>query len=551
VDQDFQISVPGFSPPQNIIENFALTDISPDGPSGFLLSGAYVSTLTGPSDDFSSVVLQFAISEPLEGAVDIATDNLLWTSDWDSQGCLISDSVRISSQNQDIDASILASAYCPLDTQGIIASLSPTGELISSINLEPTEDNLALQKVNQIVPTNNGNLLFLRGSRPSSGWLAILDAAFDTPDDNWTSATISRLLLQGPGPSPEPLTVIGPMGVQANVGTEINTSILVTGGTGTYLFALLEGSVLPPGLTFSSQGIISGTPTVVGFTTISFTVSDDSNRVSWDFEFEIIPASSSVSLPPVAPPAPTPIPYLRTLTTPKKNLRDGKLICTPGTYNAGYTLDGVIQGSTTSLFTPTTFTYNLIINGIAQISLAVTSSSPSNSWDMPSTTSGTLITCSVTVSANGLTNTDRSSDNAAGISAASVTQSNALATANSDYSASLNANSKAYQKTLADNRTAWRSSVANNRATYLSELSRINASPQSKETRAKKSAALKIYMSAQKQIVADYKASQPAALTAKETADKAALDTRNAAIAKANATYATFIESIGYGVLIP
>lgn len=249
--------------------------------------------------------------------------------------------------------------------------------------------------------------------------------------------------------------------------------------------------------------------------------------------------------------APTPVPYLKTLTSPKKNLKNGKLICTPGTYSAGFTLNGVVQGSTTSLFTPTTFTYNLIINGIAQISLAVTSSSLSNSWDMPSTTSGTLITCSVTVSANGVTNTDRSSDNAVGISAASVTQSNALATANSDYSASLSANSKAYQKTLVDNRTTWRSSVANNRATYLSELNRINGSSQSKETRAQKSAALKIYMSAQKQIVADYKASQPAALTAKQTADKAALDTKNAAIAKANATYGAFIESIGYGVLVP
>ena len=93
--------------------------------------------------------------------------------------------------------------------------------------------------------------------------------------------------------------------------------------------------------------------------------------------------------------------------------------------------------------------------------------------------------------------------------------------------------------------------MANNRTAYLSELNRINASSPSKETRAQKSAALKNYMSAQKQIVADYKASQPAALTAKETADKAALETRNATIAKANATYGAFIESIGYGVLIP
>ncbi len=90
-----------------------------------------------------------------------------------------------------------------------------------------------------------------------------------------------------------------------------------------------------------------------------------------------------------------------------------------------------------------------------------------------------------------------------------------------------------------------------NRSTYLSELIRINALTTSKETRALKSSALKTYITSQKQIVADYAASKPAALTTKETADKAALDTKNAAIAKANTTYATFIESIGYGVLIP
>jgi uncharacterized repeat protein (TIGR02543 family) len=80
-------------------------------------------------------------------------------------------------------------------------------------------------------------------------------------------------------------------------------------------------------------------------------------------------ASCSV---PVVYVAPTPVPYLKTLTTPKLNLKDGKLVCTPGTYNAGYTLNGVIQGSVTALFTPSTFTYNILINGIAQISLAIT-----------------------------------------------------------------------------------------------------------------------------------------------------------------------------------
>ena len=46
-------------------------------------------------------------------------------------------------------------------------------------------------------------------------------------------------------------------------------------------------------------------------------------------------------------------------------------------------------------------------------------------------------------------------------------------------------------------------------------------------------------------------ASGPAALATKDAANKVALDAKNTAIAKANATYGTFIESIGYGVPIP
>jgi len=278
-----------------------------------------------------------------------------------------------------------------------------------------------------------------------------------------------------------------------------------------------------------------------------------------DWSAETMTITRYIFNDPITPPTPpvvvyippTPIPYLTTLTTPKLNLIADKLVCTPGTYNAGYTLDGVIQGSATALFSPTSFTYNLLVNGVTENSLAVTSSNSTNAWNLPAATSGTIFTCAVTVNLNTLTNTDRSNSNSALVSAALSTQATTIATANSDYSASLSTNTKAYQETLSDNRTAWRSSVANNRATYLSELNRINASSPSKETRAQKSAALKIYMSAQKQIVADYKASQPAALTAREAANKAALDAKSVAIAKANAAYGTFIESIGYGVLIP
>jgi hypothetical protein len=253
--------------------------------------------------------------------------------------------------------------------------------------------------------------------------------------------------------------------------------------------------------------------------------------------------------------APTPVPYLRTLTTPKMNLKDGKLVCTPGTYNAGYTLDSVVQGSATALFTPSTFTYNILINGVAQISLSVTSSTATTTWNLPTSTSGSLLSCSVTVSANGVTNTDKSTDNTSALSSATSTLTTATANADAAYTAAQSANSKAYQKALVDNRALWRKQIEAIRANYFDTVARINTQPKSAATNKKmiadKSTALKVMIVAQKKSAADYKASQPAAAAARDAANKAALDAKTAAIAKANATYGTFIESIGYGVLIP
>jgi len=252
---------------------------------------------------------------------------------------------------------------------------------------------------------------------------------------------------------------------------------------------------------------------------------------------------------PVVYVAPTPVPYLKTLTTPKMNLKDGKLVCTPGTYNAGYTLDGVNQGSATVLFTPSSYTYNLLINGVAQTLLSVTTPLTSTSWNLSAATSGSLVACSVTVSANSLTNTDKSSDNTPATISALATQATSIATANTDYSASQSANSKAYQKALVDNRATWRKQIDAIRTNYYDTLNRIKANGGSKMV-ADTSTALKIMIAAQKKSAADYAASKPAALAAKDLANKAALTARDAAISKANATYGTFIESIGYGVLI-
>jgi hypothetical protein len=359
------------------------------------------------------------------------------------------------------------------------------------------------------------------------------------------------------GTVPTSISVYAIGGVTAPVSgaTPVSTVTAANGYTGTVTWS---GSPT----TFASSTIYTATITLTaaaGYTLAgvganSYTVAG-ATSVTHSFDSGIVtavfPATAAPTAAPIVAVAPTPVPYLKTLTTPKLNLKDGKLICTPGTYNAGYTLDGVVQGSATALFTPSTFRYNLLINGVTQTSLAVTSSSTSHSWSMPTGSTGALVTCSVTVTANGITNTDKSGDNTSGASSALTTQSAAIATANATYAAALAANTKAYQKAIVDNRTQWRSATEKIRTDYYAERDRIRSLPSTKATRALSSAALKAYTAALKKSAADYKASGPAALAAKDAADKAALDAKTAAIAKANATYGTFIESIGYGVLIP
>jgi len=396
-------------------------------------------------------------------------------------------------------------------------------------------------------------------------WSSSESNATSSFDENFTGGSQGTTVKNGEdyvrpirafGTLPTSISVYAIGGVTAPVSgaTPVSTVTAANGYTGTVTWSgspttFASSTIYTATITLTAAagytlaGVGANSYTVAGATSV--THSADSGIVTAVFPATAAPAS------PVVYVAPTPVPYLKTLTTPKLNLKDGKLMCTPGTYNAGYTLDGVVQGSATALYSPSAFTYNLLIDGIKQTALAVTSSSTSHSWAMPTTTSGALITCSVTVTANGLTNTDKSNDNPSAVSSALSTQATSIAIANADYSALLSANSKAYQKALTDNRTKWRSETVKIRTDYYAERDRIKSLPSTRTTRALSSAALKAYAAALKKSAADYKASGPAALAAKDVADKAALDAKSAAIAKANAAYGTAIESIGYGVLIP
>jgi hypothetical protein len=60
------------------------------------------------------------------------------------------------------------------------------------------------------------------------------------------------------------------------MGSAYNATLSATGGTPPYSWSLVSGSVLPDGLSLSTNGTISGTPTTAGATNFSVQVADSS-----------------------------------------------------------------------------------------------------------------------------------------------------------------------------------------------------------------------------------------------------------------------------------
>src|ERR1700692_2710418 len=74
----------------------------------------------------------------------------------------------------------------------------------------------------------------------------------------------------GSSSNPQPLEITTPSTLpSAGLGTAYSTTLAATGGTAPFTWSVNAGE-LPGGLTLSSVGLLSGTPTVTG--TFSFTV---------------------------------------------------------------------------------------------------------------------------------------------------------------------------------------------------------------------------------------------------------------------------------------
>lgn len=90
-----------------------------------------------------------------------------------------------------------------------------------------------------------------------------------------------------------PVTLVGQVLQNAVVGTAYSETIMASGGSGGYTYAVTSGS-LPTGLSLSSGGVISGTPSgSPGTSTFTITATDSSgNTGSQSFSIIVAAASS-------------------------------------------------------------------------------------------------------------------------------------------------------------------------------------------------------------------------------------------------------------------
>jgi hypothetical protein len=90
----------------------------------------------------------------------------------------------------------------------------------------------------------------------------------------------------GNTPPPTPVSITTSTLTQGTTNTAYNATLAATGGTGPYSWSLASGSSLPAGLTLSTAGVISGTPTTAGLSPVNINVQDS----------ETTPQTASASL---------------------------------------------------------------------------------------------------------------------------------------------------------------------------------------------------------------------------------------------------------------
>src|SRR6185312_5980448 len=111
---------------------------------------------------------------------------------------------------------------------------------------------------------------------PTQGANGTYNFAVTATDAETPAQTASANVTMTIGAAASPLAISSSTLASGTTGTGYNQSLQATGGTPAYIWSVTSGS-LPPGLTMSSAGVISGTPSTSGRSTFTASVNDSSS----------------------------------------------------------------------------------------------------------------------------------------------------------------------------------------------------------------------------------------------------------------------------------
>lgn len=200
-----------------------------------------------------------------------------------------------------------------------------------------------------------------------------------------------------------PTVTVSPASLPAGTGgTAYSQTLTASGGNAPYSFALTAGA-LPPGLTLSSGGVLSGTPTVAGTFNFTVTASDSTSGTpgTGSVAYTLAINAPTITLAPATLPAGQyGVAYTQSLTA-SGGTGPYSFALTSGSLPAGMTLSstGTLAGTPTvvdSFPITVTATDNFGFSGAASYTLAITSNPPVANPDTAETLDGQAVTVNVT-----------------------------------------------------------------------------------------------------------------------------------------------------------
>ncbi|MBV8842327.1 MAG: putative Ig domain-containing protein, partial [Bryobacterales bacterium] len=120
-----------------------------------------------------------------------------------------------------------------------------------------------------ILPGSNGTSNYLSGIPTASGTFNFSYVVKDSSSQSYTGNAAINIT---------PLTLTPNYLSNGIVGTPYSVTFTVSGGTAPYTFSVDPTQGMPPGLTLSSAGVLSGTPASVGFFPIGIQITDSASN---------------------------------------------------------------------------------------------------------------------------------------------------------------------------------------------------------------------------------------------------------------------------------